>query len=228
MLMKINELFYTLQGEGSLAGTPSGFIRTSKCNLRCSWCDTPYTSWNPEFTEQSVDSIVQQVKKFTPAKHVVITGGEPYLERKELPELVNKLVNDYHVTIETNATIYVPTQAQLISLSPKLSNSTPHADTHWGPMHERYRLHPAVIQAFVQNHKTQTKFVVNTEQDFKEGLAVMRELAIPQQTVYFMPEGRTEAECKDKARWLWEKCKEESVRYCPRLHVELYGATKGI
>src|SRR5579885_2232990 len=76
--LKIAELFYSLQGEGALVGTPSVFIRTSGCNLRCAWCDTPYTSWNPEGAELSLDQIIQEVKAH-PARHVVVTGGEPMI-----------------------------------------------------------------------------------------------------------------------------------------------------
>src|ERR1700689_1702578 len=76
--LKIAELFYSLQGEGSLIGTPSFFIRTSGCNLRCSWCDTPYTSWRPEGSEMDLDDICAEVQRH-PARHVVVTGGEPMI-----------------------------------------------------------------------------------------------------------------------------------------------------
>ncbi|MGC2656694.1 MAG: 7-carboxy-7-deazaguanine synthase QueE, partial [Bryobacteraceae bacterium] len=81
--MKISETFYSIQGEGTLAGVPSVFIRTSGCNLRCVWCDTPYTSWNPEGVERSVASLLQETSDFG-AKHVVVTGGEPMIA----PEIV--------------------------------------------------------------------------------------------------------------------------------------------
>ena len=76
--MRISETFYSLQGEGRLAGTPSVFIRTSGCNLRCVWCDTPYTSWRPEGPSWPIDRILRAVEKH-PTRHVVITGGEPLL-----------------------------------------------------------------------------------------------------------------------------------------------------
>src|SRR6202050_4227758 len=81
--LKIAELFYSLQGEGSLIGTPSFFVRTSGCNLRCSWCDTPYTSWQPEGSEMSLDAICMGVQRPS-ARHVVVTGGEPMIA----PEMV--------------------------------------------------------------------------------------------------------------------------------------------
>src|SRR5438477_2908675 len=82
--LKIAEIFYSIQGEGSLIGVPSVFVRTSGCNLRCSWCDTPYTSWQPEGDERSIDQIVNEVTQY-PAHHVVVTGGEPMIA----PGIVN-------------------------------------------------------------------------------------------------------------------------------------------
>ncbi|MCH2065381.1 MAG: 7-carboxy-7-deazaguanine synthase QueE, partial [Roseibacillus sp.] len=72
--MLISEIFYSVQGEGFLAGVPSVFVRTSGCNLRCRWCDTPYASWNPEGEKLPVEKIVAQVREH-PARHVVLTGG---------------------------------------------------------------------------------------------------------------------------------------------------------
>jgi 7-carboxy-7-deazaguanine synthase len=77
--MRISEIFYSVQGEGILAGVPSVFIRTSGCNLRCSWCDTPYTSWKPEGEDLSIDEVFDRATAFTAARHVVITGGEPMI-----------------------------------------------------------------------------------------------------------------------------------------------------
>src|SRR5580704_13278823 len=74
--MKIAEIFYSIQGEGVLAGVPSVFVRTSGCNLRCKWCDTPYTSWKPEGEEMTVDAILDKVRDY-PALFAVVTGGEP-------------------------------------------------------------------------------------------------------------------------------------------------------
>src|SRR5581483_3535976 len=98
--LKIAELFYSLQGEGTLVGVPSVFIRTSGCNLRCSWCDTPYTSWRPEGTEWTLDQIVQEVQAH-PARHVVVTGGEPMIA-PEIGPLTERLrALGLHITIET-------------------------------------------------------------------------------------------------------------------------------
>src|SRR5438477_12914344 len=122
--MKVAELFYSIQGEGKLAGVPSFFVRASGCNLRCTWCDTPYTSWEPEGREISVAEILSAAREH-PARHVVITGGEPMI----MPDVVELAAafkrEKYHVTIETAATVYKPLELDLASLSPKLANSTP-------------------------------------------------------------------------------------------------------
>ena len=76
--MKISELFFSIQGEGELTGIPSVFVRTSGCNLRCRWCDTKYSSWTPEGENVDIEELVEKVCSY-PARHVVITGGEPML-----------------------------------------------------------------------------------------------------------------------------------------------------
>src|SRR2546421_11827341 len=97
--LKIAELFYSLQGEGSLVGVPSVFVRTSGCNLRCSWCDTPYTSWKPEGVELTLDQIVDQVKTHS-AGHVVVTGGEPMIAPDIVPLTERLRELGMHITIE--------------------------------------------------------------------------------------------------------------------------------
>ena len=123
--MLISEIFHSVQGEGELTGVPSVFIRTSGCNLRCRWCDTPYASWNPEGTEMSIDRILAEVEKH-PAAHVVLTGGEPMVARgiHELAASLRRLGK--HITIETAGTVAPGGIAcDLASISPKLAYSTP-------------------------------------------------------------------------------------------------------
>ncbi len=143
--MKYSELFYTIQGEGMLIGVPSVFFRMSYCNLRCIWCDTPYTSWEPEDKHISVNKVVKEITKYN-CRHVVITGGEPFIQTKELVDLCHELnEGGYHITIETNATVYADVSAHLISMSPKLRNSNPKPDNRYFEMHERERIHTDVI-----------------------------------------------------------------------------------
>src|SRR5687768_4166605 len=137
--MLISEIFYSLQGEGELTGVPSVFVRTSGCNLRCTWCDTPYASWNPEGEQQSVAQIVAAVERHPTAHHVVLTGGEPMIA-KEIRTLAAELKNrGRHITIETAATVPPDGVAcDLASLSPKLLNSAPDAidQAVWRKKHE--------------------------------------------------------------------------------------------
>src|SRR4051794_7405587 len=144
--MKISELFHSIQGEGKLLGVPSVFVRASGCNLRCTWCDTPYASWHPEGDDMPAAEIARQVSAFG-AKHVVVTGGEPMI-MPDIAQLCALLREDgHHITIETAATVFTPVAVDLASLSPKLSNSTPteREGGRFAAAHERQRLNFPVI-----------------------------------------------------------------------------------
>lgn len=223
--MRISEIFYSLQGEGRLIGLPSVFIRTSGCNLRCVWCDTPYTSWQPEGRPYPIEKIIREVEKY-PARHVVITGGEPLLA-PELAELAAKLkAAGRHITIETAATIYRAVPCDLFSLSPKLANSTPwkRAAGKFAPRHEALRLNFSVIQSYVDNYDYQLKFVVAQRADFDEIERILAALKkVDRSRVLIMPEGTTRRALTAKAKWLVELCKQNGYGFTPRLHIELFG-----
>src|SRR5690349_19616747 len=123
--MKTSELFYSIQGEGKLVGVPSVFVRASGCNLRCVWCDTPYASWNPEGDDIALPDLVAKITAFG-AKHVVLTGGEPMIMPDIVPLAQQLRDSGHHITIETAGTVFKPIAMDLASVSPKLSNSTPH------------------------------------------------------------------------------------------------------
>ncbi len=229
--MLISEIFYSLQGEGELTGVPSVFVRTSGCNLRCNWCDTPYASWNPEGTVMGVAAILAEVAKY-PARHVVLTGGEPMIA-KEIRELAAELKKlAYHITIETAATLAPDGIAcDLASLSPKLQNSAPDArlDDAWRKKHEALRWQPAVVRAWLENYGYQLKFVVSQADDVNEIEAMLAGLGrdVPRAKILLMPEGTTVEALRARAGWLGELCKTRGYRYAPRLHVELYGNKRG-
>lgn len=228
--MKFAELFYSIQGEGKLAGVPSVFVRASGCNLRCTWCDTPYASWEPEGQDVAVEQIVRQAKRF-PARHVVLTGGEPMIMPDVVPLCERLKAEGYHLTIETAATVYQPVRLDLASLSPKLSNSTP-SDREGGRFaraHEQHRLNVPVIQQFIDSAPDiQLKFVVCEEGDLNEIDAILRQLQNWRPSdVLLMPEGIDTQTLDERGRWVAEACKRREFRFCPRLHIALYGNRRG-
>ena len=228
--MRIAEIFHSIQGEGLLAGVPSVFVRTSGCNLRCHWCDTPYASWKPEGTEMSVAEILRKVSDWD-CRHVVLTGGEPMIA-PELPELAAALRKaGKHITTETAATVPPAGIAcDLASLSPKLSNSTPpkERDPAWIKKHEDTRLRPEVIAVWIKNYDFQLKFVVSSEMDLKEIKDLLSCLPlVPFHRVLLMPEGIDAKTLASRSSWLAEICKREGFRFCPRLHIELFGHQRG-
>jgi len=227
--MRIAEIFYSIQGEGRLAGTPSVFIRTSGCNLRCVWCDTPYTSWRPEGKEWTPREILAEVKRY-PTSYVVVTGGEPLLAH-EIEELTAGLKRKgYHVTIETAATIFKPVVCDLISMSPKLANSTPwkRGRGKFAQMHESRRLNLPVVQRFIDGYDYQLKFVVERKPDFPEIRDMLGRLKnIDPTRVLVMAQGKTKSELGAKAPGIVELCKTHGFRYTPRLQIDLYGNRRG-
>ena len=226
--MKFSELFHTIQGEGQLIGVPSVFFRTSYCNLRCVWCDTPYTSWKPEDRNISVAESVAAISQYG-CKHVVITGGEPFIQARELMELCCELdKRGHHITIETNATFFAAVPAHLISMSPKLRNSNPSTDNRFFKRHERGRIRLDVIRKFLDQYPCQVKFVVDTPEDLAEIQALQTEVDIPAETILLMPQGTTPAVLRQKQEWLVDLCKENGYRYSPRVHVDIWGDTRGV
>ncbi len=231
--MLISEIFYSLQGEGVLTGVPSVFVRTSGCNLRCRWCDTPYASWKPEGKEMGVEEIVGAVGEWPVARHVVLTGGEPMVARG-IHELAAALrEGGYHITIETAGTVPPAGIAcDLASLSPKLAHSVPlegEAEAGWIRRHEEARWRPDVLRAWHGHSECQWKFVIAAREDLEEMRALMEETCceVRPWEILLMPEGREPGELAERSAWLSDVCKESGHRFCQRLHVALYGNRRG-
>jgi 7-carboxy-7-deazaguanine synthase len=222
--LKIAETFYSVQGEGILAGVPSFFIRTSGCNLRCSWCDTPYTSWSPEGEQRSVDRIMAEVTGTT-ARHAVITGGEPMLFGETVTLACALRAAGLHITIETAGTVWQDLPCDLMSISPKLANSTPRGE--WAERHERLRYQPGVLKRLIEAYDYQLKFVISDPGDVLEAAAMVDEIGGDSSRVILMPEGRNANVIRDRARWLVGICLERGYRYSPRLHVDIWGDERG-
>jgi 7-carboxy-7-deazaguanine synthase len=231
--LPINELFYSLQGEGRLAGVPTAFVRTSGCNLRCWFCDSYHTSWEPTHATLSVDDIVKEVQSHDDAHHVVLTGGEPLIH-DEADILLERLADlGYHITVETNGTIHRDAPIDLASISPKLASSTPtpekdpKGDGEWEDRHEARRIDLNALGSLVDDYDAQLKFVVTGPEDMPEIeslLADVRSTAsrhIPDSDVLLMPEGTTRDELDARRNEAADLAMEYGYRYTPRLHSDL-------
>lgn len=227
--MKISEIFFSIQGEGTLAGVPSVFVRTSGCNLRCTWCDTPYTSWSPEGNELTMDQILTEVRQYG-AHHVVVTGGEPMIA-PEIVALTERLKSQgQHITIETAGTVTAPVACDLMSISPKLANSTPveREAGRWAAQHDRLRYQPEVLRQLITTYPYQLKFVITTEEDLSEVERILSDLNADRARVLLMPEGTDAETIRARSLELVEICKRKGFRFSPRLHIDLWGNRRGI
>ena len=233
--LPINELFVSLQGEGTLAGVPSVFVRTSGCNLRCWFCDSYHTSWEPTHAWMTLDEIVAEVGSFD-ADHVVLTGGEP-LVHDSAQKLLRQLdALGYHTTVETNGTV-VPdaeTPIDLASVSPKLASSTPTVEKdpkgegEWADRHEDRRIDVDALATLAERYDRQFKFVVTGPEDMAEIESVLADVRaaahveIPDTDVLLMPEGQTRERLAETRTVVAELALEHGYRYTPRLHVDLW------
>jgi 7-carboxy-7-deazaguanine synthase len=227
--MRIAEIYKSRQGEGRLTGTESVFVRASGCNLRCWFCDTPYTSWEPEGDDLSVEEVIRQVEKHD-CDHVVITGGEPMLFSELIPLTRQLRAACRHITIETAGTLYLPVECDLMSISPKLANSTPAADRdeRWHRRHEHSRHVPEVIRALVREYDYQMKFVVESRGDCADVEKYLADFPeIDRRRVMLMPQGIDRATLARHETWLRPYCEELRLAFCARKQIEWYGHRRG-
>ncbi len=229
--MFISEIYQSNQGEGQLTGTPSVFLRTSGCNLRCGFCDTPFASWHPEGQMLGIDAILDQLIQIANGiRHVVITGGEPML-----PDEINLLCErlgaaDFHITMETAGTIYRRLNCDLMSISPKLSNSTPTAERagRWRQKHEQQRYRPKIVSQMIAEYDYQLKFVVAEPSDLHEIKVYLADLNdYSPGRVMLMPEGVDRKTLTQRASWLEQICQQEGFTFCQRAHIFWYGNKRG-
>jgi 7-carboxy-7-deazaguanine synthase len=233
--LPISETFVSVQGEGKLSGVPSWFVRLSGCNLRCAWCDTPYASWTPEKTTRALDDLVEEATR-SKVGHAVVTGGEPMLFPR-CAELCARLRDEagMHVTVETAATIDLDAPMDLLSASPKLASSAP--DPARFPkehaMHESRRENIPALQTLIDRQRAhgrdlQLKFVACATGDLPEIESLLSRLTgWSPSDVLLMPEGRTREELGARQGWVAQACVERGWRYCPRLHIDLFGNRRG-
>jgi len=226
-VLRIAEIFTSVQGEGSWIGVPSTFVRLSGCNLRCRWCDTPYASWKPEGPTRSVEDLLSELTA-SAVDHVVITGGEPMIF-DDLEPLAKGLRDaGKTITIETAGTVFRSVACDLMSISPKLANSTPDGD--WHDRHESTRRQPGVLRQLISRYDYQLKFVVDPEvgTDVLEIEALLAELgAVDPHRVLLMPEGISSEDLWRRAKLLVPICIERNWRLTSRMHVDLFGNRRG-
>lgn len=227
--MKIVEIFYSLQGEGALAGKPSIFIRLAGCPLRCKWCDTKY-AWHARCGDDlSIDEIMMQISQYD-CRYVVITGGEPFVN-SELPELLCELKDrGKHITVETAGIEFVAAlPIDLLSISPKLANSTP-IEQELAVIHEKNRLNKYALFHFVNSYNCQIKFVVDSAEDLPEIRRILSDCSITfsMADIMLMPQAADVDEYIDKARLIAELCIKEGFSFSPRLHTLLWGNKRGV
>jgi 7-carboxy-7-deazaguanine synthase len=222
--MMISEVFYSIQGEGSLVGTPSIFVRTSGCNLRCVWCDTPYTSWKPEGEQFAMGGLLGAVRKFYWCSNVVVTGGEPMIAEEIVLFTQRLREHGYHITIETAGTVYEPVTCDLMSISPKLSGSTPvrRDGGRWASQHDRLRYQPDTLKELIKNFNYQLKFVITRPEEIQEVRTMVDEIEADRSRVILMPEGIEPGVLWERSRWLVELCKDQGYRFSPRLHIDIW------
>lgn len=238
------EIFASLQGEGPSIGRPSVFVRLSRCNLACTWCDTAYT-WR--FAGDATlrrrphrdgvaferganqitlpeDEVAARIAAFG-VDRLVITGGEPLLQGAALARMVSALKAArpaLHVEIETNGTVAphpaLDRQVDQYNASPKLAHSGNPADL---------ALIPERLAAWAADPRAFFKFVVAAETDIAEVAALQQHYAIPPERLYVMPEGTQSATLRDGSRWLADAAQSKGWRFTDRLHIHLYGDTRG-
>ena len=243
--MRLAEIYASLQGEGLLAGTPSTFVRASGCNLRCRWCDTPFTSWEPAGEDWMIGQVLERVASLG-RRHVVVTGGEPLLF-PEIVELCGTLRHDgFHVTIETAGSVRaagdgvasngaVKPLADLMSISPKLSSSGPPAGTagDWHRRHEAARRRDGVLLDLMAGGSYQFKFVIDSREDLSESLAWLDDLDRPcgmkNTRLRSRPPGaaRSAEELAGTTAWLAAECRRSGISLAPRHHIDWFGHTRG-
>ncbi|NBB24334.1 radical SAM protein [Porphyrobacter sp. SLTP] len=230
------EIFASLQGEGPSQGMPVAFVRLSRCNLACTWCDTAYT-WRFEGDNRPHrDGIAFERKAnqvtLSPAetaeriaalgqKRLVITGGEPLLQAGALAEML-ALLPDISVEIETNGTVAPPARLDVrvdqYNVSPKLAHSGNPADL---------ALLPERLDAWAADPRAFLKFVIAAPENVDEVLALQRRYRFRSERVFLMAEGTDSATQRERQVWLSDLCLKHGFRMSDRLHIHLYGDTRG-
>lgn len=227
--LRVSETFISRQGEGILTGTPSFFIRTTGCNLRCWFCDTPYASWEPKGEQVEIEQLVEQAK-VSGTQHVVLTGGEPMLPLSTTSLAKRLRQEGFHITIETAGTVHREIDVDLMSISPKFASSAPDARRHpqWHQRHQQERMQLQIIRKLIrQSADYQLKFVVDSDRDYPELLEFLRAIHTEESKVWVMPQGSTNEALNRANYWLKPWCEEQGFHYCERMQIRWFGNRRG-
>ncbi len=227
--MRIAEIYRSIQGEGLLTGESSTFVRASGCNLRCWFCDTPHASWNPEGEDLSVAEILGRIELLEVDK-VVLTGGEPMLFAEMIPLCEGIQRSGRHITIETAGTLHLPLACDLMSISPKMSNSAPDAQEfpRWHRRHEQTRDQLDIVRRLIGEFPYQLKFVIDKQPDCDEVLQYLNRLPeIDRQRVFVMPQGIELPQLEAIGQWLKPWAEQHGLQLCQRKQIEWFGFARG-
>lgn len=221
-LNNLAEIFYSLQGEGATIGTPAIFLRLFGCNLSCEWCDTPYSWKKPS---QPVDLTINQIKSKImgiDCKRLVITGGEPLIQQKELFSLL-KTLESYTVEIETNGTIAPDEELDNFISQYNISPKLKHANN-------ARLIREDILTHFAEEktNKSWFKFVVNSEKDIDEVKTIAQKCRIKASRIILMPQAGTRKELEEKRLYIANLSIKNGYRFSDRLHITLWGDKKGV
>lgn len=199
--MILNEIFYSIQGEGLNIGVPAVFVRFGNCNLRCKWCDTKY-AWSGN-EDVDISKVCREIKKYKNCRHIVITGGEPMLQQDAILA-IRRAFPDYYIEVETNGSMPVRClrEVDLFNVSYKTKNSG-----------------NAPYQLKIINKKCVYKFVVASKKDFSEIEKIIKKYKLPTSKVFLMPEGKTSTVILKKSPFIAEYCKSKGYNFTTRLQI---------
>lgn len=225
MNIKVCEIFQSIQGEGILQGIPSVLVRLVGCNLSCDWCDTKEVLNTDNYITLNEQELLECLSKYH-CKYIIITGGEPTLF-ESLEELICLLQKQgYHITVETNGTINTEIHCDLISISPKLSNSIPKSIKSKEQIiqYNQKRINIEAIRCYMRNNNYQIKFVVrDMQEDFDEIKEILDELGeYDEERILIMPQASSIEQLNEVQAEIVRLCILNNMRYANRLQLQVW------